>query len=158
MILCLFCTCLWEIIRSWCNRSVFLQNYNYIHFKILQYFLFSSFNIPKCISRLSLPSLCEPRYNRDDGLLLFGLKPVFSMVTVLISSVLTCSKINTFCGRLCIFLLLTAIHNVKFWILLKSFVWFMHQDGFVEIVNFFTASFIVSGWFIDFLKFLFSFV
>jgi len=73
--------------RSWCNRSIFLRNYHYIHFKILQDFLFSSFNIPKYISRLSLPSLCEPRYNREDGLLVFGLKPyTFLMVIVLISA------------------------------------------------------------------------
>jgi len=41
----------------------------------MQAFLLSSFNIPKSISRLSLPSLCEPRYNREDYLLVFGLKP-----------------------------------------------------------------------------------
>lgn len=67
--------CARETIRSWCNRSVFMQNYHYIHFKILQDFLLSSFNIPKYISRLTLPSLCEPRYHRDNGLIAFGLKP-----------------------------------------------------------------------------------
>jgi len=36
-----------EIIRSWCNRSVLLQNYHYIHFKILLDFLLSFCNIPK---------------------------------------------------------------------------------------------------------------
>ena len=38
-----------EIIRSWCNRSVLLQNYHYIHFKIWLDFLLSFCNISKCI-------------------------------------------------------------------------------------------------------------
>jgi len=129
----------------------------YIHFKILQDFLLSSFNIPNCISRLSLPSLCEPRYNREDGLLIFGLKSYAGLFNGYSPNLI---RINMFQNQYilwqALYILIIDGHPRREVLdFIENCCLLYAPRRFRRNVNSFIVSFIALGWFIDLLKLLF---